>query len=482
MASEVKATESRYEWITNRHLPTENRKMREFASLATAVLLISSTSNAAGLPEQIDRLVQPYLDSETVVGMSIGVIKADETLVRGYGRLSADDSRVPNDRTIYEIGSVSKVFTGLLLADAVVAGRVSLVTPVEDLLPDGFEMRRRDEALPIRLWHLATHTSGLPRLPDNLQPTDPNNPYADYDGKRLAAFLRTYQPRKKPGETIAYSNLGGGLLGDLLAVDRRTDYASLFRERIAEPLGLGDTRITLDAEQRTRLAPPHLDGGAPGYAWDFDKLAGAGAIRSSAGDLLKFARAHLDPPEGKLGQALEFAWQVHQRPIEKDDFALGLGWHVARDGSTRWHNGQTGGYHSSMFISRRLGAAVVVLTNTATGEVDTLAEQLIRMLAGANEKPREFGKLVEVAPETMQRYVGKYQIAPGVVFTVSVKRNQLLVGLTGQQTFRVYPRSETEWFYKVVDATLTFRVDRSGRCNSLELFQNGVRQNAKRIE
>jgi CubicO group peptidase (beta-lactamase class C family) len=126
---------------------------------------------------------------------------------------------------------VSKVFTGLLLADAAVSGRVSLVTPAEDLLPSAIKMNRRDDALAIRLWHLATHTSGLPRLPDNLRSSDPNNPYADYSGKELATFLHTYQPRKKPGEEILYSNLGGGLLGQLLAFDRRTNYESLLEER-----------------------------------------------------------------------------------------------------------------------------------------------------------------------------------------------------------------------------------------------------------
>lgn len=446
------------------------------------LLAISPLASAASLSEQIDALAQPYVDSQTVVGMSIGVVKADETVVRGYGQLSADDARTPDARTIYEIGSVSKVFTGLLLADAVVAGHVSLVTPAEDLLPKGVTMKRRDEALPIRLWHLSTHTSGLPRLPDNLEPADPNNPYADYDGKRLAAFLRSFQPRKKPGETSEYSNFGAGLLGKLLAHERKTDYESILEERIAGPLELSDTRISLDGKQQSRLAPPHAEGGAPGHTWDLGALAGAGAIRSNVQDLLTFSRAQLNPPAGKLGCAIDLAWQVHQKPLEEGDFALGLGWHVARDGATRWHNGQTGGYHSAMFINRNLDIAVVVLANTATGEVDTLAEQLTRMLAGANEAPREFEKLIAVSPEKMQRYAGKYQLAPGVAFTVSVQGDQLLVGLTGQPTFRVYPRNDTEWFYKVVEATLTFEVDESGQCDTLELFQNGLRQKAKRIE
>ncbi|MCA9239323.1 MAG: serine hydrolase [Planctomycetales bacterium] len=436
---------------------------------------------AAELGDQIDRLAQPYVDSETVVGMTVGVVKGDQRLVRGYGQLSAGDPRAPDGRTIYELGSVSKVFTGLLLADAVIAKRVTLDTPAEDLLPSGVTMQRRDEKLPILLRHLATHCSGLPRLPDNLEPADPENPYADYDGKRLAAFLKSFRPRKRPGEVGEYSNLGVGLLGDLLAFQSKTSYESLLKSRITEPLGLADTTITLSDEQQKRLAPPHTEGGARGHTWDFDKLAGCGAIRGTADDLLKFARANMHPPEGPMGEAIELAWRVHQEPIGEGDFPMGLCWHVARDGATRWHNGQTGGYHTAVFINRPLDAAVVVLTNTSTDEVDQLAGDLIRMLAGADVKPREFEEVLHVPADVMKRYAGRYQFAPGLVLTVSVEGNKLLAGLTGQQTVRVYPRTETEWYYKIVEATLTFQVNPRGRCTAVELFQNGVRQTAKRV-
>ncbi|MCG8449175.1 MAG: serine hydrolase [Pirellulales bacterium] len=452
--------------------------------LSAVALLIASITNAATLPEQVDRLTQPYVDSKTVIGMTIGVVKGDKTIVRGYGRLSADDSRMPDGQTIYEIGSVSKVFTGLLLADAAVHHRVSLVTPADDLLPEGVAMNRRHESLPIRLWHLSTHTSGLPRLPDNLEPADPNDPYADYNGKHLATFLRKFEPRKRPGEEIAYSNLGAGLLGDLLASERETNYESLLKQRIAESLGLEDTRIELNVDQQSRLASPHAEGGAPDHEWHFDKLGGAGAIRSTVDDLLKFAHAQLHPPKGKLGQAIDLAWQIHQKPLEEGDPSLGLGWHVAGDGSTRWHNGQTGGYHAAVFINRRFDAAAIVLTNTATGEVDALAAQLIRMLAGVDEKPREFEEPVEVDPKVMKRYVGKYQFAPGVVLTVSLKNDQLYVRLTGpgQSTLPISPLNETEWTVKVVGAKLTFDVDKKGRCRAVELFQGGIRQKAKKVK
>lgn len=447
-----------------------------------AILETATPARAAALADQVDRLAAPYLENDVVVGMTVGVLRGYESVVRGYGRLSMDDSRAPDGRTLYEIGSVSKVFTGLLLADAVTHGRMSLETPVEVLLPEGLAMPRHGEASPIRMRHLATHTSGLPRLPDNLQPADANNPYADYDGKRLAAFLRSYKPAKKPGEEAVYSNLGVGLLGAILAFDRKTSYEKTLAARLVEPLGLEDTLVQLDDTRQARLAPPHVAPGVSGHEWQLNKLVGAGGIRSTVDDLLRFAGAHLDPPEGRLGEAIDLAWRVHQEPLDKNVFAMGLGWHVARDGASRWHNGQTGGYHAALFVNRKLGAASVVLTNTATGEVDALGEQLLRLAAGAEEKPRRFEKRLDVPLEVVERYTGKYQLAPGFVFTVKNDGTKLMVGLTGQPSLPVYPKSETEWEYKAVEATLTFEVDEAGRCTAVELFQNGARQKATRIE
>lgn len=454
--------------------------IKSLAAAITASLVATVAGAQTKLDALVDRLAQPYIDSETVVGMTVGVIQGDAQAVRGFGCYAEGDSRTPDGKTIYEIGSVSKVFTGLLLADAVVQGRVTLNTPVNELLPKGVILKPRGDQL-AELWHLSTHTSGLPRLPDNLEPSDPNNPYADYDGKRLGVFLNSYQPRKRPCEVNSYSNLGTGLLGLVLAREQKTDYPSLLEQRIAEPLGLSDTTIKLDEEQRRRLAPPHVEGGSAGHNWDFDTLAGCGAIRSTADDLLTFAKAYLDPQEGELREAIGLSWCVHQKPIEEGDFAMGLGWHIAHDGQTRWHNGQTGGYHAAIFVNRPLKIAAVVLTNTATMEVDALAQDLVVACAGQNVKPREFEKAPEVSAEVLKRYVGKYRLAPGAEFTVSTKGGKLMVGLTGQPTFQVYPSSETEWFYKVVEATLTFQVNGEGECTAVELFQNGVRQTAKRI-
>ena len=222
--------------------------------------------------------------------------------------------------------------------------------------------------------------------------------------------------------------------------------------------------------------------GNPAVNWQFDALVGAGGILSSADDMLKFMKACLHPPEGELGEALELAWQIHQPPIKKDaDFAICLGWHVARDGQTRWHNGQTAGYHSMLLINRPLEMALIVLSNTASGPVDEFANP-VSIFGWRPVEPRTLVASVTVAPDVMQRYVGKYELAPKLVFTVSVKDDKLLVGLTGQPTFQVFAQSDTEWKYKVVDATLTFKVNDEGKCDELDLFQFGVHQTAKRID
>ena len=251
------------------------------------------------------------------------------------------------------------------------------------------------------------------------------------------------------------------------------------RNRIAVPLKMSSTRITIDKESKSRFAPGHLGDGRPAANWDLPVLAGAGGVRTTVNDLLLFAAANLAPPKGKLGEAIELAWTIHQKPIKKGDAPLGLGWHVTPDG-TRWHNGQTGGFHSMILINRKSKSSVIVMTNTATMEVDQLAADILRMISGAKVAPRKFEKAIDVAAEALQKFVGSYELAPGALFTVKAMDGKLMIGLTGQPSHQVFARSETVWFYKVIDATITFKVDKNGKCDSLVLFQNGIKQTAKR--
>jgi len=178
------------------------------------------------------------------VGIVVGVIGPEGRRVIAYGHLEKGDSRALDGNTVFEIGSVTKVFTSLLLADMVQRGEVKLDDPVAKYLPANVKMPDRNGKA-ITLIDLATHTSGLPPLPANFNPKDPTNPYADYSVDQLYQFLSSYQLTRDIGSQYQYSNLGGGLLGHVLARRAGTDYETLVRSRICDPLGMKDTRITL---------------------------------------------------------------------------------------------------------------------------------------------------------------------------------------------------------------------------------------------
>ena len=196
--------------------------------------------------------------------------------------------------------------------------------------------------------------------------------------------------------------------------------------------------------------------------------------------MLLFAQASINPPKGEIGKALELAWKQH-KPASKGNHAMGLGWMIAGDGSTRWHNGQTGGYHSMILVSRDLKCATVMLCNTAELKLDVLAEQIFQTIIGMDVKPTTFEKEIVVDPKVAERLQGKYQLAPGLVLTVQVKEGRMMAQLTGQQFLGLSPVSETEWKYQAVDATLKFELPKSGNSPKVTLFQNGRQMPSPRI-
>jgi hypothetical protein len=221
--------------------------------------------------------------------------------------------------------------------------------------------------------------------------------------------------------------------------------------------------------------------------WTFADLPGAGGIRATMRDMMRFAKAQLTPPTGTLGEAVELAWKQH-RGADASGPAMGLGWHIAGDGQTRWHNGQTGGSHAAVFINRELKCAVVVLCNTACEDIDQLAMQLVRKAAGRDDEPEpsetsdeESGKLA-IDADLRGRLVGRYQLTPNFIFDVQDQDGRLMVGITNQPTQEVFPDSPTRWSYRGVEATLEFKLPKTGPATSLVLHQNGAQQTARRIK
>ena len=325
---------------------------------------------------QIRRLLADFVDEDRQsVGVVAGVIGAEGRVVVGYGRLSTDDPTQPGGDTVFEIGSITKVFTSTLLADLVSREELGLDTTVQSLLGDQMRMPARNGA-EITLGHLATHSSGLPRLPDNFDPEDPANPYADYTVEDLYAFLSSHELDRDIGDTVEYSNVGYGLLGHALALREGTDFETLIVERILEPLQMPDTAVELTPALRERLATGHDGRLRPATNWDLPVLAGAGALRSTVNDLLTFLEANLGLRKSPLHQAMELA-RMPQRSDPVLGMDIGLGWIIAKEGDREfvWHNGATGGYASFLGFDAEAGEGIVILSNSGLS-VDNLAYRL----------------------------------------------------------------------------------------------------------
>jgi len=451
---------------------------RSTIPIALAILAGWSPAPAAG-PEahaRIDRLVRPFVDSGLALGLVVGVLDGDGSRVFGFGRIQEGSEKAPGGDTAFEIGSITKVFTAVVLQRLVEKGQVKLDEPVAKLLPESVKVPRRGDR-EITLIDLATHTSGLPRLPGNLESRNPDDPYAGYTAEMLHAFLSNHELARTPGTKYEYSNLGTALLGHALARRAGKPYEELVLSLVCEPCGLKDTRITLDDRLRKRLAPGHDADGVPAASWTFDVIAPAGALRSTANDLLRFAAANLGLVETPLRDTLEAAHKVRD---EKS--GMGLGWHRLADRRTIFHNGGTGGFRSFLALDKERKLAVVVLANTALEEVDALAVAVLEVLRGREPKPLEVRWPVKVAPADLERVCGEYELAPGAVLTVSRDGGKLFAQLIGQPRARIYPASVEKYFYRIVDAEITFEREEKGkgRVKGLVLHQNGRDQRAKR--
>jgi CubicO group peptidase (beta-lactamase class C family) len=357
------------------------------------VILGSAPRLFAADPAILEDVVREHanrpVEKKAVFGLVVGVIDGDKTYTACVGRKSKDGP-APDEKTVFEIGSITKVFTGQLLADAVVRGEVMLDQPVAELLGKDAVVPKFEER-PIRLEDLATQTSGLPRLPSNLNwLANPLNPYADYKPDDLLKFLAEYKLERSPGAEFEYSNLGMGLLGAALAKHAGKTYEELTIERICKPLGMSDTTITLSDDQKSRMATGANALGLPLPPWDIPALAGAGALRSTLHDMLIFARANLAPEKTTLAKPIELAHKSRftiRAATEKIPHSgeIGLGWQITVEpsGTIIWHNGMTGGYASYMALVPKKRWGVVVLGNTATDAIDKVGEGLlINMLQG----------------------------------------------------------------------------------------------------
>lgn len=335
--------------------------------------------NAEGFQAVLDRDLAGALKSgelapSTGAGVVIGVLDHGVQRIFSYGVAKPD--------SIFEIGSITKTFTGLVLSQMVEQGKVKFDDPVRELLPPGTV--QKPAGAEITLLDLATQHSGLPRMPDNFKPVDGENPYADYHAANLYAFLATHGVAKAEKPGFLYSNLGFGLLGNALSVRAGTTYPMLLKEEVLDPLGMNDTAVTLTPDQQARFIPGHSGDHRPAHAWDLDAFAGAGAIRSTALDMLKYLAANLRPDGFKFAKSSPAAKTiaaalVQDHELHAESFGpqkIALAWLFDPQSGDYWHNGATGGYSAYVFFNPKGDYAAVVLLNTSISEKGSYADQI----------------------------------------------------------------------------------------------------------
>ncbi len=335
-------------------------------------------------------------------GLVVGAVRGGERNILCLGTLGLASRQPPRADTVFPIGSITKTFTGILLADMVGRGEIDLSDPVSRYLPPRAtapEWRGQE----MTLLDLATHTSGLPRMPPYMGPSARKllnwqllrDRYRGHSLDELFEHLGEITLSADPGSSFVYSNLGMGLLGHVLERAAGVSYENLIRRRIAAPLGMPSTRIELTPNLSSRLAPGFFDAWRlgrvgvefPAPRWEYPVLQGAGAFVSSGEDLLRFLEANLRAPATRLGDAIR---QSHSRRHERDGQGggIGLGWHLTplpdEQGELVWHSGATSGYTSFLGFVPRHEVGVFILNNTAE-PIDALARQVLDKLIENSE-------------------------------------------------------------------------------------------------
>lgn len=446
------------------------RRLIQLAPVASFSLLspamLSAQASTAPMNEALQALLAERLTHEGVA-LAAARLRPEGTLDLAAAS-KPGSAAVSVDRHGFEIGSITKVFTGLLLAEAVVRGELKLNDAVETQL--GFPLRDSADQ-PLRYVDLATHRSGLPRLAPNMKSANAADPYVDYSDAQLLDALRAYKATRRRDETFEYSNCATGLLAWLLAKRAKLPLDQLLQDRIYTPLGLGQP-----------AALPRVQGhngeGKAVPAWHFSEAtAGAGALVMSAAQLARFGQAALGQFEHSLSKAFALALQVHSPLAMQPGMQMGLGWMLASRGERRvaTHDGATFGFTSSLWLNLTEKRGGLVLSNASVSMADIavhLMDEKRPLRDVAAERKITSQAVLSLSAEQLAPLAGVYAASPQFKLTVRARDGKLFAQATGQGEFELFATSPRKFFAKVAPLQIEFAGD-SGQPESLVIDQGG---------
>lgn len=340
-----------------------NKRLVLFA--AVVLILSVSVPAVAQLPaDSIYAVISKEIFRKRTPGIIVGLIDSTgKRQIISAGALSKIDPRRPDGNTMYEIGSVTKVFTSLLLADMSLKQQVSINDPITRYLPSAVKISVKDGKVPTLL-NLSSHTVGYPRMPDNVDPKDPDNPFADYTLQQLYDYVSRFPYTSDMGTFFRYSNSGYALLGNILASVAHKDYETLVKQGVCEVLDMKNTTIRLTPAQKANMAMGHSEYGLQVSNWDMPAFVATGALRSNVNDLLNFAAANLGIVKTKLWPAMELCHipRIIKSKVEGD---VTMGWTLVNENGHEflWKDGTTAGYRALVLLDRKKKNGLVILSN-----------------------------------------------------------------------------------------------------------------------
>jgi len=427
-----------------------------------------------GLPAEVVETIERRIEEGLTPSIALAIIDSSGVKFFNFGKTAKNGQEV-DENTIYEIGSISKVFTGILLAQQVLDGDLKLEDEINNFLPDDIKVPVMGDT-EITFGNLTDHTSGFPRMSNNFSPSNPQNPYADYTVDQMYEYISNYQAVRTVGSEYEYSNLAQGLLGHLLAMNKGRTYEDLMVQTIAYPLEMKNTRIELTQRMKENLALGHSEGKVV-ENWDIPTLAGAGAIRSSTSDMAKFISANLGYMNSSLMEAMELSHQI--RHDKAGETSIAMAWHIMKGdmGDVICHGGGTGGYRTFIGFVKETGKGVVLLSNSSEG-----ADDIGYYLLDSGSKLAKFkSDAVDIPKSILEQYVGLYELQPELKINITREGKQLFGQATGQDRFGIYPENDTVFYLTVVDAKISFQLEK-GAVESLTLFQGGQEMLGMKIE
>jgi CubicO group peptidase (beta-lactamase class C family) len=454
-------------------------RLRKIINVVLLLIVLSVTAVAQDLAPKAEEIINAYVKQKKFNG-SVLVAKGGKVVLnKGYG-MASFELDVPNTpQTKFRLGSITKQFTAMAIAQLQERGLLNVEDPITKYLPD-YPKETGDK---VTVYHLLTHSSGIPSITNG----------ADYrqikmnrfSGEKLVAWLKGKPLEFAPGENYKYNNSGYILLGYIIEKISGKPYEQFVQENIFTPLGMKDTGFDrYHTVIKNRAAGYTVKGKELENSEYIDMTVpgGAGAMYSTVEDLYAWDRALYTEKLVKKA-TLEKVFTPY-----KSNYAWG--WFVNEQFNRKRvnHGGGIEGFNTIIVRFINDDVCIIALSNTVPATLGQMSERLAALLFGEKyelpqeEVPQAARKEIKVDPKIFDAYVGEYQLAPNFTMTVTKEGDQLMVLPTGQSKSQIFPESETKFFSKVVNAQIVFNKNDKGVVEQLTLYQNGREVPGKKIK